>query len=338
MNPIYPVSLLKVFMTTYFITNSPIDMDYLDMIYTQQEIVAVSEVRTSDDSPLFKENGHYVDVNGWGHQFTISYGSPASSEFEGYALDSLAFSISNSIPSLQSRHNPTNDRALFATFPARNSSCWIADFAEKASVSTMNGSPLTSWTSASLISPIHMIGCNHWPSTSVGRTYQFVDNSGTAYTRTVVAEEKLDNDIRVMLLDSELPVAFTPFKGIAPGSTVKIPSFNQNDSGMIGSVYTEPPVIVFDKEHNANLWDSSITDPWQDIGISGDSGHPWTVPIDGHLVLVGHYFYSTRSPYYSYEENFVAITNAMHELSVSEELETDYTFETVDLSMWPDFL
>lgn len=24
--------------------------------------------------------------------------------------------------------------------------------------------------------------------------------------------------------------------------------------------------------------------------------------------------------------------------SVSEELETDYTFETVDLSMWPDFL
>lgn len=30
--------------------------------------------------------------------------------------------------------------------------------------------------------------------------------------------------------------------------------------------------------------------------------------------------------------------NAMHELSVSEELETDYTFETVDLSMWPDFL
>ena len=212
----------------------------------------------------------------------------------------LAQFVSSTIDSILATANASTDKVIFsalnhgtATY-TRNSSCWISDF-DLTGLSPWNSDGV-SQKPGTAISPRHVVFSTHY-CPAVSSTIRFVTSDGTVITRTVSDLESLPiesgiyPDITIALLDSDLPSSIGFHKVLPDGWESYLP-------------LQDVPLIVLDQDEKALCTDMSslsIISPLQLICseptdtdrlafyealVSGDSGHPFLMPINGELVLI----------------------------------------------------
>lgn len=149
-----------------------------------------------------------------------------------------------------------------------------------------------------LISPRHVLNANHVFDSGLvgnGTVLRFLGSDGVVYSRTITASQSAGNDVRIVLLDSDLPVVVRPAKLLPLSYQSYLPSitngllvlimnqFRQVRIGKWGAVYDfgTKAVQVLDP----SLISSDLV-PWYMLQVAGDSGSPAFVLIDGEAVLL----------------------------------------------------
>jgi len=156
------------------------------------------------------------------------------------------------------------------------------------------GGSCNGWNMAgTLISARHVIYAHHY-AIPHGTTLFFIDVSSNVYSRTLIDSRSVSNDIRIGLLNSDLPSSIHPAKLLPP-----------NYFGYLGTA-RNLPCVTFDQEEKftiAELNDlpnyhertllSSAHRPYNDMRrmfyedmIGGDSGSPRFLLVNQELVLL----------------------------------------------------
>jgi len=160
-----------------------------------------------------------------------------------------------------------------------------------------------------LISPRHIIFANHYTIAN-GSTIKFVDNNNNVITRTMVNSLRVGTtDIRIGILDSDVPASITYYPLIADPTVFAqylpifkdLPLFatDQNEKALI---FNADSITIGNKSVNYNGVASA--DPLRNSFsktdlVGGDSGDPLFVIIDGKPVLLTTFFGNTTSDFTS---------------------------------------
>lgn len=196
------------------------------------------------------------------------------------------------------------DRPIFSTY---TSGSLIRNMASP--ITAFNGyTGLSPWNSyggqfraGTLITSQHIWFALHYPM-PIGTVVTFVAADNTVVTRTIVSSAVVTGDAMIAKLDSPVPGTITPCKMLAANHTSylptmnvqiingnspigKIPAFatNQNELGSIGALtaVTADSSVIYGDHPNYAGWMHSL--------ISGDSGSPILIPINGDLVALACY-------------------------------------------------
>lgn len=178
----------------------------------------------------------------------------------------------------------------------RSSTCWGADL-DLTCVSPWNSGNAHLWAGTA-ITPRHIVLANHAFVVN-GSTVRFITSAGTVVTRTLSSSMQVGStDIRIGLLDSDLPSTITPAK-LLP----------DNWSDWITAYRTA--VCYTDQEEKLLVYDLSLltsttvtlTAPidtqrlaFYELPISGDSGNPVFIIIRGETVLLGTFYTPSSFP------------------------------------------
>lgn len=220
----------------------------------------------------------------------------------------------------------------------RNSESWV---------STLDLTAISPWNSrgganraGTAITPRHVLLAEHYPLSTTD-TIRFVAADNTVVTRTVSGSVTVSTsgaDTRVLLLDSDLPASITPLKFLPDNLYDYLPSIQ------IWPV----PVIAFDAQENAITkstnpirWTPSsiggefvnaINEPFSRLTepiVTGDSGNPILLAINGEAALLSHWSAPTLGPVY--HKLLTEIATALTTLGGGHSL------STVDLSSFTDY-
>jgi hypothetical protein len=232
----------------------------------------------------------------------------------------------------------------------RNANLWCADV-DLTCASPWNSDFTNSNTSivnrkfGTLITPMHVIGAKH-QYYEVGKVLRFIAGDNTIHTREIVGKKDYSSaDITIYTLDRDVPAAITPCK-VLPA-----------DWGdyMANNHLTLPPALSIDQEQKA-LISSFIsardsyhgtlalaapadTDQaiFNESKVSGDSGGPSFLIVNGELVLIMTFQYGGggQGPIVS---KYIAEINQMIIDSDSQTgLSTGYTVTEADFSAFPSY-
>ena len=191
----------------------------------------------------------------------------------------------------------------------RNANCWIT--ADKTAWPVWNSRSATQSTCGSLISPRHIVLANH-TGMQVGDSLRFLTNADAVITRTISAIQNVASDLNVALLNADLPNTISFCKVLPPDFA----KFNINPTQIIvGNQFSR--LLVNDWTtlssgqviHIASTASSLV--PVTGTIISGDSGSPAFILLNGSLVLLGTHFGSSNFPLISnwYTEVNAAMTS-----------------------------
>lgn len=226
--------------------------------------------------------------------------STTTSYFNSYASGSLAKNSSDNIDNAISGKTPSTAKPVYSTQNhstatyTRNTNCWAGIW---------DLTPISPWNSTgantragTLISPRHIIFAAHY-QISTGATIRFVDASNNVVTRTMTNKLTHPNyspyypDITVGLLDSDVPSSIGYAK-ILPqnwatylpslSNTYRIPALvlDQEEKALVSDLYSLSNYASFITPNN-----STRLSFFENI-ISGDSGNPAFLIINGTLVIL----------------------------------------------------
>jgi len=217
-----------------------------------------------------------------------------------------------------------------------------------ATTTTLDLTALPSWGpldmtgSGILVAPDIMISASHiCPITSdqSGDEY-FTDYSNSTYARAVISRSFIPNgDLCVIRLASDVPASIHPAKVFPPDiffnkvtlaaifvKGIPLMATNQFRTIGIGIMYNAQPSYV---NYYIATSSSSIFSPWYYQPRGGDSGTPCFSAVNGQLVAVGTWWFSSGCSNITMDES--AINAAMTSLG------SPYQLTPVDLSPYPSF-
>lgn len=215
--------------------------------------------------------------------------------FTGYESGSLSEHCSSFIDSAIDGLTPNTSKPIYSTQNhltstyVRNTSCWAYG---------LDLTPISPWNSmagnlraGTLVSPRHIVFAAHYTINN-GSTIRFITADNQVVSRTLVSQMSGGGDLRVGLLDSDVPETI--------GFVKVLPSNWANYFPSLSFVYRVPTLVV-DQEEKALVNDlrslsggsASFAQP-QDVTrygffeliIDGDSGNPAFLIINGELVLI----------------------------------------------------
>ncbi len=221
----------------------------------------------------------------------------------------------------------------FATLTfVRNPACWTGPY-------DLTG--LSPWNAAhanrragTLVSPRHVVFAKHYPLSAApgSNDIAFVAADGTTVVRKLVAVAYPAVDIGVGVLDADVPAIIRHYPVLAPtwGSALA------RTGGL--------PMLHIDQEEKALVRDMTATGPgasycfhttpvdplrqqFSETLISGDSGNPAFLLVNGEPVLVLTHHYATGGPFYT--SHLGAVDAAMAQLGGG------YRLRVVDLGLVP---
>ena len=222
------------------------------------------------------------------------------------AIPPLVDAINRQTAALIQDKNPALDRFLYISQDPygkrfdRNPMCWIGGTANLTCISPaqLSGTP---WhlRAGTLITRRHVVYANHFgvPIIDGGTPLLFIQRDGQPVTRKVVAQAAdAASDIAVGLLDADVPESIA----VAP---VLPPDFERHFAGrhkfLAVTLDAEEKAsvqqcLLWDGQFATNTLDMNYVEPeykrlaaWSEATVTGDSGNPVFVLIDGELVLLG---------------------------------------------------
>ena len=227
-----------------------------------------------------------------------------------YVAGSLAKHITDAMTTLTAGKTSA-DIPMYTTLdhttPAyvRNAACWAASI-DMTALSVWN-SALGGLYAGTAITPRHIIYASHF-AIPVGTTLRFVTNTNAIVTRTLTASYVLpssnNRDTTIGLLDSGLPGSITPVKLLPSNFANYIPSVEKFRLDIIAMNYRKNVLakqlvslqyVTGTTKYLLLLNSNSHTTLDQSI-ISGDSGHPSFVLVNGVLVLLSLWSGGTNGP------------------------------------------
>ena len=203
----------------------------------------------------------------------------------------------------------------------RSGNCW-ANGLDLTGISPWNSGNSNLWA-GTLITPCHIVMANH-AYVVTGATIRFITDDGTVVTRTVMNSAQVGaTDIRIGVLDSNVPDTITPVK--------VLPVDFKDWISLVGL-----PVLYFDQEEKALVGEIAsiseeicvIRDPlvatrhaFYETVISGDSGNPVFLVNGCELVLLFCFTSPTSGPVL-HDEYRAAVEQVIDDLGVCPPLLT----------------
>ena len=255
---------------------------------------------------------------------------------DGWVSGTLAAHCTDQIASLAASGNELNvfTVANGSTF-VRNPGFWAS------SVDFSCASPWNSTGGAqragTLVSPRHVVFCEHasfYPAN--GATMYFVSAQGEVVTRTLESTVFAASDIRVGVLDSDVPASIS-FARVLPTdwASASLPGIDATFA---------VPVIVFNQQERSGVsnltgfatdrfntrYPDSYADYYQNI-VKGDSCNPVFLVIDNAPVLIGVLTFGGSGAGFHIAHYTTQVNAAMTTLGGG------YSLTTVDLSEFPTY-
>jgi len=235
--------------------------------------------------------------------------------------------------------NPVNaDKYLFSSYVNGGNAVWSQNWTTNFDFS---GIAWDRFQCGTLVSPRHMICAAHFPR-FVGDKVTFHDKFGTPHQRTIVAEvtegftsTAVVGDCHIYLLDQPLPNTVKWYKFLPP-------TYRYQDT-LVGA-----PVIMTDQEKKALVTkvqsvsfglsyvkDDTLSPIFHENLVSGDSGHPVFVVVNGELVLASlHTVGGTggSGTFYSHPSQFSGFVHLFNRFA------NGYSISLFDMTGWGTYL
>lgn len=224
-------------------------------------------------------------------------------------------------------------------------------------------SGITSWVAPGFssytgvaITKRHVLFAHHWPPAGTrpypGEKFAFYDLDGNKTTATVVSGTSIryndsintNSDLRVVLIDSDLPDTITPIKllneeaadilaGLVPhnSSAYNIPLISSNTESEVN--VRDFTVNVHPGSPTALTWigrlpSNPIRQSWYIPFESGDNASPACLVVDNELVLLGNVFGISAGSGSIICRELTAIQNSIDILNAAFGITGDYTIQT----------
>lgn len=263
---------------------------------------------------------------------------------------SLRYAIATTIDSRIAGKTPAVALPIFSLqdhtngLYARNPDCWAAD---------LDLTPISPWNSVGgiyeagiLVSPRHILFATHF-QLEVGATVRFVTSNNVVVERTMTAKASLPYvpyypDITIGVLDSDVPGSISFAKvlpdnwstKIVTGSALRIPTLtlDQEEKALVTDLQTigSSPWMYGSSVTFMRPTDATRLAFYEDK-ISGDSGNPACLVIDGQLVLLCVWTFGGPGA----GTGVTAFRSGINTVMTS--LGGGYQLTDVDLSAYPDY-
>jgi hypothetical protein len=222
-----------------------------------------------------------------------------------------------------------------------STNCWLSGAKGLPATPIGMSNNLAGQTMFTMVSPRHFLSASHVGVGFRGVMAAFLDTNNVVHWRRTVGEVVLGNDISVGILDADLPpsVGFLPV--LSPGYTNYLPCSPTTVVQGVGmnqdlQVFSQP--ITFQNLADVR-WSPLAAAPFGlgtnwNVGIrGGDSSLPVRLLVKDQLVLVTQHHFADSGPNLTLA--FGAINQAMHSLSASLGLKSDFQLTPYDFSDWP---
>jgi hypothetical protein len=269
--------------------------------------------------------------------------------FQGYVTGSLAHHVVSTIDGLLAGKSAANALRIFTSQDhagqvyVRNPDCWAQAIPHCLTCLSPWNSTGGSTRAGTLISPRHILFAAHY-QINVGATVRFVAMDGTVVNRTMTAKLTHPSyvpyfpDITVGVLDSDVPEPIAFARILPDNYEAKLPSQNAFNDGRL-------PTLTLDQEEKALVTDwyrelnsTLFTIPsnlqrlaFYEHKISGDSGNPAILPVNGLPVLLTVWTYGGAGSGSSVRAQKTAINAMMTQLGGG------YQLTEIDLSGFPSY-
>ncbi len=169
----------------------------------------------------------------------------------------------------------------------RSLTCWAADI-DLTGVGVWN-SQYGVQIGFTAISPEHVVICDH-ATIANGTTLRWVTAGNVIVERTLTASTLIaSTDVRVGTLSSALPDTIAPVKLLSSTYTSGLSAIgpalfvDQEKKALVGETASATTIYTPDAAQRASFYETPIT---------GDSGNPWLVIIEGQPTLRGMFWYA----------------------------------------------
>ena len=223
----------------------------------------------------------------------------------------------------------------------RNTNLWCSDI-DLTCISPWN-SRNSNKRAGTLITPRHVLNAAHYPLSN-GDTIRFIADDGTVHTRTISGTTNHPDyspyypDLRLYTLDSDLPAAISP-------CTVMPADWNDY---LVNNADNRPAALLLDQEEKALIADlrtsSAFSFPtdadrliFSESIISGDSGNPSFIILNGELVLVTVWTYGGAGSGTPVSDNIADLNTMIATTDAQAGVSTGYTVTEADFSAFPNY-
>jgi len=182
----------------------------------------------------------------------------------------------------------------------RNANCWAGGF-DLTCIAVCNSFEMNSQMGGTLVSPRHVVFAHHFTIPN-GTTLQFVARNNTVVSRVLSNSVQIgSSDLQIGVLDSDVPTNLITFAEVLPSSCT---NYFPNSLQPISTNYI--PALCLNQYEDALESDISAvaaggvsckppSNPTRGLfyenKVSGDSGQPVFIILNGHLVLLTVYTY-----------------------------------------------
>ena len=259
----------------------------------------------------------------------ISLSTHCSQQIDDLLDDSMSMGVNGKIFTSQDHASSTY---------VRNPDLWCGDLdITCASPWNSSGSHKRAGT---LVTPRHVIGAAHYEY-SVGAVVRFVEKDGTVHDRTVAGKARHPDysphipDLTIYTLDSDLPPTIKPC-AVMPSDYISYLVNEQVKTACLGLDQEEKALII---DWNSGGRMRTPTDPnrliFHENKISGDSGNPAFIIVDGELVLMTVWTYGGAGGGTAVADYISGINTMIATADTQAGVSTNYTVTEADFSTFP---